>query len=471
MGSMPLVALSVHPPEPLPNLADQRMKAMQLNQLGQQTQQQAALYPGQQQLQQQQIQSSTLDLQEKQKQMDDQAKIEKIFQDSGDDMKSAIPKVMAINPTMGIQYQKSIMDSETAALNQKKAIIGYHSSVAGRLAELAGGVKDESSFHSAIGQALSENLIDAPTAAKYLSQPFSPEEVTQIQQQALSAKDQLEQADKALTLKETAKRDAEQQARDVETARHNKASEKIMAGGGGNVLTGDALDQAAERYSTTGQMPPISRGASGIAQSRQIMNRAAELHPNQVLATNSAEFKANQSSLTKLQSNFDQVSAFENTAGKNLDVFLAAAQKVVDSGSPWINKPLRGISSGALGSADLAAFNAARTTALTEISKVLNSANASAVVSDSGRREVESLIGPDASLKQIMSAAQILKTDMGNRHQAYQDQIGDIQKRLGSAQDSGAGVGNVTVTDPRGKVHTFPDQKSADNFKKAAGIK
>ena len=32
-------------------------------------------------------------------------------------------------------------------------------------------------------------------------------------------------------------------------------------------------------------------------------------------------------------------------------------------------------------------------------------------------------------------------------------------------------AGSVTVTDPNGKVHTFPDQKSADEFKKAAGIK
>lgn len=428
MSSIPLAALSVRPPEQ-PNILDQYAKTMQLKQLGQQTQQQAALYPGQQQLQQQQIQASQMQNQETAKNIADQAKIEKIINDSGDDMKSVIPKIMGINPQLGLQYQKSIMESDTAKLDQKKAIIDYHSKVAGRMAELAGGVKDEQGFHSAIGQALSENLIDGPTAAQYLSKPFSMDEVTQIQQQALHAKDQIDQTDKIITQKDAEKRLAE-------TERHNKASEKIMAGGGGSPLTGDALDQAAERYSTTGQMPPISRGAAGISQSRQIMNRAAEIHPNQTLATNSAEFKANQSSLVKLQGNFDQVSGFEKTAGKNLDVFLGAAQKVVDSGSPWINKPLRSIASGVLGSEDLAAFNAARTTALTEISKVLNSANASTVVSDSGRKEVESLIGPDASLKQIMSAAQILKTDMGNRHQAYQEQIADIKKRLGGSQPS-----------------------------------
>jgi len=32
------------------------------------------------------------------------------------------------------------------------------------------------------------------------------------------------------------------------------------------------------------------------------------------------------------------------------------------------------------------------------------------------------------------------------------------------------GGGGVTVTDPRGTVHTFPSQAAADAFRKAAGI-
>jgi hypothetical protein len=34
----------------------------------------------------------------------------------------------------------------------------------------------------------------------------------------------------------------------------------------------------------------------------------------------------------------------------------------------------------------------------------------------------------------------------------------------------GAQSGSVQVKDPRGVVHTFPDQNSANNFKRAAGI-
>ena len=215
------------------------------------------------------------------------------------------------------------------------------------------------------------------------------------------------------------------------------------AGGG---LSDTAKDQAAERYATTGILPPVSRGAAGLAQSRAIMNRAAELHPTGSITANSAEYHANADSLKKIQSNFDQVTAFENTAGKNLDQFLAVANKIADSGSPWINKPLRALNLSALGSEDQAAANAARATALTEIAKVLNSSNASGVLSDSARGEVNELIGKDATFKQVMSAAKILKTDMANRHQSYQEQIQDIQKRLGNTSSQSKKPAGATHT-------------------------
>jgi hypothetical protein len=162
------------------------------------------------------------------------------------------------------------------------------------------------------------------------------------------------------------------------------------------------------------------------------MNRAAELHSGESLSAGSAEYKANADSLKKLTGTFNNVTAFENTAGKNLDNFLSQAQKAIDTGLPILNMPARSIA-GRLGSDQQAAFDAARTTALTEISKVLSSANASSgVVSDSARHEVESLIKPDATLGQIMSAAKILKQDMANRHTAYADQIDALKKRLGS---------------------------------------
>lgn len=46
-----------------------------------------------------------------------------------------------------------------------------------------------------------------------------------------------------------------------------------------------------------------------------------------------------------------------------------------------------------------------------------------------------------------------------------------IQAKIDAKVTEGASGSGVSVTDPNGVVHNFPDQASADNFKKAAGIK
>jgi hypothetical protein len=223
---------------------------MQLRALSGQVQQQQALYPGQQQAQQQQLQSGQLDLQEKQKQIADQAKIEKLFADAGNDpeaIKATIPKIMAVNPAMGIQYQKNIMQSQEADISLKKAVIGYHADVAGRIAQVVGGVKDQDSYQKGIGSLLAEGTIDPQTAAQYLSQPFDPAKIADIQQKALSAKDQLELADKKLTEQEKAKLDASEIAKN--TAQGKLAD--VQATNAGQVTPAIQFQQNQENYRAT----------------------------------------------------------------------------------------------------------------------------------------------------------------------------------------------------------------------------
>jgi hypothetical protein len=196
-------------------------------------------------------------------------------------------------------------------------------------------------------------------------------------------------------------------------------------------MTQEAFDQAAEKYYTTGQLPPVGRGISGIALNRDIMNRAGDLHPGASLAANSAEFKANQSSLSKLQTNFDQVSAFEKTAGKNLDLFLDKLGNIPDLNSKFANIPLRTIDDKMIGSDNYQAMKAAQQTASAEAAKVLSSANASGVLSDTQKKEAEDILSGNLSYSAAKQVVATLKQDFANRHQSYQDQISDIQKRMG----------------------------------------
>lgn len=203
-------------------------------------------------------------------------------------------------------------------------------------------------------------------------------------------------------------------------------------------MTQESFDQAAEKYYTTGQLPPVGRGISGIGLNRALMNRAGDLHPGASLAGNEAAFAANKSSLTKLQTNFDQVSAFENTAGKNLQLFLDKLSAIPDLGVKFANTPLRLIDNKMIGSDNYQAMKAAQQTAASEAAKVLGSANASGVLSDTQKKEAEEILSGNLSYSAAQKVVATLKQDFANRHQSYSDQIADIKNRMSGGGQSNA---------------------------------
>lgn len=202
-------------------------------------------------------------------------------------------------------------------------------------------------------------------------------------------------------------------------------------------LSGDALEAVTDVFLRTGQLPSLGLGGVGVRE--KVFNRAGEIlagkgkpssNIGDPIVTAKAAFSALQSSLTQLERQRAAVGAFEATALKNLDMFERTAEPIVDKGSPWINRPLRAVETKGLGSADLAAFNAARQVAMTEISRVISNPNLTGVLSDDARGEAGALIGPDATLKQIYSAADILKQDMANRRQSLDDEITNVRGQL-----------------------------------------
>jgi len=201
-------------------------------------------------------------------------------------------------------------------------------------------------------------------------------------------------------------------------------------------LSDIALDESARVYNQTRQLPP-GFGAAGIARQTAIMNRAAQLDPTAALAANQATYKADSATLTNLQKTEGTLSAFENTAGKNLDQFLSIASKVPDTGSPWVNQPLRTVNAKGLGNADQAAFNAARDVALREIARVTNDPKLSGALTDTARKEVLGLIPADATFAQIKRVAAVLKQDMANVHAGMTEQIGTVKARLGANPNGG----------------------------------
>lgn len=185
------------------------------------------------------------------------------------------------------------------------------------------------------------------------------------------------------------------------------------------------------------------------------------------MPTLAALYKANSAALNKFIYQQSAVTAYENTAKKNLDMFLAASKGMVDSGSPWVNTPLRSIDTKGLGSDQLAIVNTARQVAVNEISRVVaGNPNMTGVLSDSARKEVESFIPENATISQIFHIAETLNQDMENRKASGQDMI---QKLV---SDTGTSVGstpqaNATPVDFKGKIVSASDNDTYLALKKA----
>jgi len=221
-------------------------------------------------------------------------------------------------------------------------------------------------------------------------------------------------------------------------------------------LSPEGLDAAAMMFAKTGQLPALGNGDKSTRKA--IINRAAALVPGLDVATAKADFGANTASLRGMQTQRDTISAFEQTASKNIDIFLEQAGKVVDTGSPMANTAVRLISGKMLGSPDQAQYEAARQVAVNEIAKITNGGGLSGVLSDSARHEIAEFNPQNATLKQTVAVMRLLKRDMANRASSMDDQIGAITDRI-SKGAGGADTKKATTMrarDPQGKLHEAP---------------
>lgn len=245
----------------------------------------------------------------------------------------------------------------------------------------------------------------------------------------------------------------------AEAARHNRSQEGFerqrigieaqkaaQAQNDVTNLTPEGLDAAAMMFAKTGQLPALGMGDKTTRKA--IINRAAAMTPGLDIASAKADFGANSDSLKVLQKQRDAISAFEQTASKNIDLFLDTAGKVVDTGSPLANTYVRAVSGKLLGSPDQAAYDAARQVAINEIAKITQGGGLSGVLSDSARKEIGDFNPKSATLKQTVQVMRTLKQDMANRASSMDDQIVAIKNRIGKATGaapaaSGPKVGEV----------------------------
>lgn len=308
----------------------------------------------------------------------------------------------------------------------------------------------------------------APSAAGFAKDAAGGDPAKALE--LMQAPEMAARATSAATQAETARHNSEMEkigrmtagrevAAQQETARHNRATEAQAASAAGDKtdLTPEGLDAAAMMFAKTGQLPALGMGDKTTRKA--IINRAAVMVPGLDVASAKADYGANQNSLKNITGTLDTLSAFEKTSGKNLDQFLALADKIPDTGVPWLNVPVRMLNDKMVGSENQAAAQAARDVALREIARVTNDPKLSGVLSDAARKEVSSLSPTEATFGQIKAVAKVLKQDMANVHQSMTEQQAAIQNRIklgGPASTPPPQTGMIEAKDAQGNIHHAP---------------
>lgn len=196
----------------------------------------------------------------------------------------------------------------------------------------------------------------------------------------------------------------------------------------------DAVDRAAEYVNQTGQLP-AGLGFGNQRLRTQILDRAAQMATETGgdlgLAAKQANFKANQSELTRLQSQRGPVIAFMNTAEHHLARAEQLSQAVDRTEIPVLNNWLLSGQTNWTGNPQTAQLAAVTRLATAEVAKVISSATGGGgVVSDSARKEVEDVLRPAMAKGQFSAVVGALRSLMHDRASGYDQQIAATNARI-----------------------------------------
>lgn len=218
--------------------------------------------------------------------------------------------------------------------------------------------------------------------------------------------------------------------------KQSDARDTSPEGGAGDVgvsdLTDQAIENAAYNFAMSGgeRLPALGVGKDAKKAKARIMNRAAEMFGALEGPAQKAAIEAATNSYKKRQEQLSSLSAFEDTAKKNLTRFLELARGIPDLGSPAFNKPVRQLSREFFGSEKMARFQTSLTAVVPEFARIITNPNLVGVLSDDARHHVETMLSGDYTIPMLVGAAEELVRDADNRKTSLQDESAALMRML-----------------------------------------
>jgi len=260
------------------------------------------------------------------------------------------------------------------------------------------------------------------------------------------------------------------------------AKEKAAAGAAPTKSELDDPDTARiffDVYKTTGKMPPFSMGMAG-KNDREAWMRVVKQYSQEdkltggEIAGGQADAKANSAALVQNTKQIANIRPFKEMLDLNIDVAKKLAEKVNLANSQWGNQSVQWLEKNATSNPALRDYLVQVKLVMTEATRVINTANLNGVLSDTARKEIESVFNGTMPLNDAIAVMNRFKADGDNRVKKLEDENGRL-KRGASGKSSDAPAksdGNTNAkgwtlhTDKNGnKAYVSPDGKQFEEMK------
>lgn len=329
-----------------------------------------------------------------------------------------------------------------------------------------------------------------------MPEEYSDDAVKQLIGMSMSAKDQIDQHEKAQTAKNT---EADKAATLAETVRHNKAVEaqpKSAEESGWqlandpttntqyriNVRTGETVGLDGKPYAPKG----AAKIASGTARSGQAMAMQKFMQENpdatsddvarfaghyaKTVAATGGETKADVASLTQTTKLYDTSHAQEQSINGAIGQITSLMNKGAGTSmGPVVNRWLQA-GKKATGDKDVAAFNTAVETAANEYAKLITGSTAA---TDASRAEASTMLDKFQSPEALMAQIHVIQKDGHFKVQSYSDRKDAIQARIDGGGGKAADVTNlpngVTEEDIQHTLKLHPETTREQLLQKLGG--
>jgi len=157
------------------------------------------------------------------------------------------------------------------------------------------------------------------------------------------------------------------------------------------------------------------------------MGADAEASGTSVLDTK-AGFKATTSALTQNEKDLAAIKPYKNMLDTNIDIAKGLSKKVVLANSAYANKTLNWIKQNAGDNPDTAEFLAQMRFVETEAARVLNNPRLSGQLTDSARKEMESVVSGNLPINSLDRVLARIKADGDNRVKALEAENKTLRK-------------------------------------------